>query len=57
MKRRLGCYKRGLLLSVCLLPLLAVGPCLSIAYGAAITGLFNALTPLLVEGLKEYLGA
>jgi|GEM_PF-6765914 len=56
MRRRLDRTARASLLGLAALPLLAVGPCLSIAFGATITGLFNALTPVLVEALKDCLG-
>jgi len=37
-------------------PLLAVGPCLTIAQKSAINGFFNAVTPLVVERVADDLG-
>lgn len=49
-------WLRAVTLGVVVLPLLATGPCLSIAQESAIAGFFKALTPLLVEQLKDHLG-
>lgn len=37
------------------LPLLATGPCLTIAEQATIAGFFNALRPLLVDAAETWL--
>ena len=44
------------MLGVLAFPLLATGPCLSIAQESAIAGFFKALTPILVDQLKDHLG-
>lgn len=56
MKLRRHRWLRAALLGVVAFPLLATGPCLTIAQESAIAGFFKALTPILVDQLKDHLG-
>lgn len=56
MKLRRRRWLRAVMLGIVAFPLLATGPCLSIAQESAIAGFFQALTPILVDQLKDHLG-
>lgn len=56
MKLRRHRWLRAVMLGAVAFPLLATGPCLSIAQESAIAGFFKALTPILVDQLKDHLG-